>query len=335
MLLFPGCGRRPSQEIILSAEAEELIQRGINSHDQGDYEAALGYFKRAMELAPDHPEILYQLGFTYFSMGDLTATLEMIDKGLANAKAWSYNGIIPPLLDLKGSVLNSLGRNVEAIDVYLMAINEYGASGVLIYYNLGVSYYRASMWNEAEEALITGLLLNPNHADSHYLLGRGNIENGRSTQAFYALCFFLLLEPHTDRSALAYSTIVHMLSNRDETIGIRDNGTFTPADIIISVAFTLDEYNFRLSEAEKTQAKLYYIFTNLEERLYSGGIERSAGDELYWDFYAPLFSRIAGSQYFDTFSRYIALTADPDADDWVDNHETDIEVFFFWLNSHL
>ncbi|MCL1814764.1 MAG: tetratricopeptide repeat protein [Treponema sp.] len=339
VLVFSGCKGKAAvrkQKAVtidknLSPEAEDLVRTGIGYHDRGDYKTAIDYYNRAMKLSPGHPVIYYEMGFSSLYMDDSKTALDLAEKGIANAKALDYNELIPTLLDLKGSALDNLGRRNEAIEVYLQAINEYGAANTLLYYNLGLSYYRSDRREEAAEAISKGLVINPNHPSSNYLLGRIYMEGGMKTQAFYALCYFLLLEPYTDRAAQSYKTVVYMLSSRDET-GYRNNGTFTPADTVISTAYTLDETNSRLEDKEKTQAKLRYVFTTLEEQKNSRRINRSEGDELWWDFYSPFFYRIAGSRHFDTFCRYIGLSADPNADNWIENGRDEIEGFFEWLN---
>ena len=349
MIIFPGCAGKPApletQKFLadnydnyLSLEAEELVRTGIHYHDQRDYQNALNYYTQALELAPNHPVILYEMGYSYISMGNNDAALEMADKGIEEAENRGYTEVIPSLLDLKGSALDNMGRSEEAINVYLKALNDYGVSNTFLYYNLAVSYYRIEKREDALEALAKGLAFNPNHASSNYLMGKICMEDGKSTQAFYALCYFLLLEPNTERALQSYNTILYMLKPEDTIeigIGVRDNGAFTASDIVISTAFALDEENFRLSDAEKTKAKLYYIMTSLEDLKNSGRIQRSGGDELWWDFYSPFFNRIALSDYFDIYCKYIAISVDPDVDSWIENERNKIEAFFGWLNEYL
>lgn len=348
ILIFFGCAGHPEPletpeiadldfnyyDTYLSAEAEELVRGGIRYHDMGDYESALNTYRQALDLAPNHPVILYEMGFSYISMGDYESALEMADRGITEAIKRDDIDVIPSLLDLKGSALDNLGRSEEAIDVYLEALDKYGVSNTYLYYNLAVSYYRAEKREEAAEALTRGLLINPNHASSNYLIGKIFMEDGKRTQAFYPLCYFLLLEPNTERSVQSYNTILNMLKP-EEMIGFSDNGTFTASDMVISTAFTLDEENYRLGDAEKTRIKLYYIFTNLDNQKNSGKIRRSDGDELWWDFYSPFFYRIAVSDFFDTYCRYMGLSIDPDAEDWIENGRDEIEGFFEWLNAYL
>ncbi|MDR2552515.1 MAG: tetratricopeptide repeat protein [Treponema sp.] len=319
---------------ILSPEAEELVRTGILYHDRGDYETALDYYRKALELAPDHPVVCYEMAFSYLYMGDSETALQTAERGIAAAVDRDMGDLIPSLFDLKGSALDNLGRSEEAVDVYLEAINKYGAADTFLYYNLGLTYYRIGKSGEALDALVQGLQINPNHSSSNYLLGRICMEKGMKTQAFYSLLYLLLLEPNTDRAAESYNTILHMLAIQEETIGFRNNGTFTPADIIISLSFTLDEANAQKDASEKTAAKLYYIFTTLEDQKNAGKIGRSAGDELWWDFYSSFFYRIAKSDYFGTFSRYIGIASDPQADEWIETGRDEIEGLFTWLNEY-
>ncbi|MDR2312977.1 MAG: tetratricopeptide repeat protein [Spirochaetaceae bacterium] len=318
----------------LNPQAEALVRTGILHHDQGYYETALEYYRNALELAPDHPVIYYEMAFAYIAMGENQSALELADKGLVAAGARDMDEIIPTLLDLKGSALDNLGRSDEAIETYLTAINQYEVANTLLYFNLGLSYYRIEKRDEARETLVKGLRLNPNHPSSNYLLGRICMEGGEKTQAFYALCYFLLLEPNTERAAEAYNTILYMLDRQEEAIGVRNNGAFTASDMIISLSFTLDEANAGKSDAEKFQAKLYYVITNLEEQKNSGKIGRGDGDELWWDYYSPFFYRIAKSERFGTFCRYIGITSDPEANEWIQTGRDEIEGFFEWLNEY-
>jgi tetratricopeptide (TPR) repeat protein len=343
VLVFSGCSGKPSalgREVsgtysnLLNDEAEELVRTGVSYHDRGDYKTAIDYYNRAMELAPDHPVIYYETGFSRIALGDLAEALELAEKGINAAKTREYEEMIPSLLDLKGSALYNLGRSEESVDVYLLAINQYGVTSVFPYYNLGLNYYRLERGEDAVDALRRGLLINPNHASSNYLLGKICMEDGKKTQAFFPFCYFLLLEPNTERALQSYNTVKHLLSVQEEGIGVRNNGTFTTSDMIISVAFTLDEANFRMSEAEKTKAKLDYVFIALEEQKNSGKIGRSSGDELWWDFYSPFFYRVVKSEHANTFYRYIGLSADPNVDSWIENGQDEIENFFIWLNDY-
>lgn len=314
----------------LSNEAEALAARGIEAHDSGDYEGALDYYRQVLELAPRHPVILYEMGFSYAAMGDDENAIRIADEGIDAAKEQGSLNILIALMDLKGSALDNLGQSEEALTVFEEAIGLGG--NPMVYYNYALTSYKLERRGQARKALIAGLELNRNHPSSVYLLGRICVEEGRKTQGFYSFCYFLLLEPASGRAVEAYMSLDEILKG-STTIGIRNAGSFTASDLMISLLpLESDESSAKLSDTEKFNAKLKMLFTALEESRES--VEREAGDELWWDYYHPFFTRIAASPYFDTYCKIIGMVANPDAQAWIDSGEgrEEIDAFFTWIN---
>ncbi|MDR1929071.1 MAG: tetratricopeptide repeat protein [Treponema sp.] len=345
-LIFLGCAGAPEpleDGAELSPEAEELVYEGIRRHDRGDYKTALDYYRRALELSPDAPVIYYEMGFSYLYMENPEKTLEVSEAGIVKAERAVKNRdtankignaehikVLTGLYELKGSALDNLGRREEAAAVYLETIERFGVSDTsLLYYNLGVTYFRMGKRAEARESLAKGLLINPFHPGSNYLLGRICFEENRKTQSLYSLCYFLILEPDTERSGEADALIKELLAYK-ESIGFSDTGAFAGADLIISLSFAAGED--KKTEAERFEAKLRYIFSALEEQKNNGNIERTNGDELWWDFYVPLFYQMSQSEYMEAFCRYISQSGSAESRNWLKAHNGEVEALFAWLN---
>jgi tetratricopeptide (TPR) repeat protein len=332
----------PAEETELSPEAEELVYAGVRAHDRGDYETAIDYYNQALELSPGSPVIYYEMAFSYMYMGDSAKALELAETGIVKGErntsltelAGGQKNVLEGLYDLKGSALDNLGRGEEAIQVYLEAIDRFGVSDTsLLYYNLGLTYYRLEKRDEARKSLVKGLLINPFHPSSNFLLGKICVEENRKTQAFYSMCYFLLLEPDSSRSQTAYDALKTLLAG-NEQIGISDSGSFTAADLLISLAFALDDSGDpNRSDTERFEAKLGYLFSALGELKNGGKLARTEGDELWWDFYAPLFSDISNSEHMEAFSRYISMSGSEESSQWLKTHNIEVEAFFEWLNS--
>ncbi|MBU4318676.1 MAG: VWA domain-containing protein [Proteobacteria bacterium] len=62
MLATPSTG--------FAESAFQEVQKGMGAYDQGDYEAALKHFIDAQLKEPDQPEIYYNIGNTYYKLGD-------------------------------------------------------------------------------------------------------------------------------------------------------------------------------------------------------------------------------------------------------------------------
>src|SRR4029077_1488564 len=90
--------------------AEKLTALGTIYGQHGDLEAALKPLRRAAELAPESPQMQYNLALTYYQLG----RFEEARTPLANAiQRW------PDLFQLNalyGAVLSKLGEDVPAYE---------------------------------------------------------------------------------------------------------------------------------------------------------------------------------------------------------------------------
>ena len=91
--------------------AERLTALGTLYGQHGDFEDALPPLQRAAELAPQAPQMQYNLAFTYFQMGRFTDARAPIAKAV---ERWPD---IFQLNFLYGAVLAKLGEDVEAYRV--------------------------------------------------------------------------------------------------------------------------------------------------------------------------------------------------------------------------
>lgn len=63
-----GTGTSPSPEI---AKAKEHFEKGVQFSLKGEYEAAIGEYKKSLELNPSSTEAHNNLGFAYLDKGDI------------------------------------------------------------------------------------------------------------------------------------------------------------------------------------------------------------------------------------------------------------------------
>ncbi len=102
--------RRLCDQLYAPDDAEKLTALGTLYGQHGDLEAALKSFRRAAELAPQSPQMQYNLALTYFQLNQF----EQARAPLANAlKHWPD---LFPLNALYGSVLLKLGEEIPAYD---------------------------------------------------------------------------------------------------------------------------------------------------------------------------------------------------------------------------
>ncbi len=129
----------------------------------GDGTAAEGYFRRAMSLAPDDPEVAaYYCGFLMRSK-KFAEALEHIEKVKADPTLQFDYFLI------KGKALRELGRCEEAIPLLLEGNKIYNSDTRLLN-ALGYCYYKTGQNTRAREALNASLRLNPDQEEIKKLL---------------------------------------------------------------------------------------------------------------------------------------------------------------------
>ena len=121
-------------------DAERLTALGTIYGQHGDLEAALDPLRRAAELAPERPQMQYNLAFTYYQMGRFAEARGPIAKAV---ERWPD---IFQLNFLYGAVLAKLGEDVPAYQALTRAheLNQQDAAAAAILYRttLGLARQR-------------------------------------------------------------------------------------------------------------------------------------------------------------------------------------------------
>jgi tetratricopeptide (TPR) repeat protein len=309
-----------------TSRANELIRQGIASHDNGDYAKAIEYYTQALEETPDDPVIYYEMAFSYLYAENYEKTLECAEKGISFAEG--QRDMLPGLYDLKASALDDLGRPEEAAALYIETIRRFGAESTLLYYNLGLTYYRMNNKAGARDAIISNLGINPNHPSSNFLLGKILFDENKKSQSLYCLYYFILLEPNTERSIEARDMIEDILAQGTE-IQIESSGDYMAFDLIISIAGVSNEENQGLNEDELFLRKTRSIFTIFGELLSSGD---KIPEGIWKDHLFPFFYRIAQSEHLETFCHYTSFASSKESEAWLYQNRDKVDDFFDWLD---
>lgn len=318
----------------VNPEVDELMRAGIGYHDSREYDKAIECYEKALKLAPDMPGIYYEIAFSRLYSGKPEMALDYAQKGIDLAARLDVKDDLPGLYDIKGSALDDLGRREEAVKVYLEAIARFNVNNTRLYYNLGLTYYRMGSQEKALDALALSLLTDTFHPSSNFLAGTICYELGRKTQCLYSLCYFLLLEPYTERAETAYETIRQLiLETGSDEISVSDSGSFTGLDLILGLmlASSGDENESADSRLIKKLGAFFKIVD--EQKAYPDGPAAASPEDLWWKFYIPFFSRLAGSEHFETFCRYIGMSSSGESRDWIDENSGRIDAMFEWLNA--
>ncbi len=143
---------------------------------QGEYAAAAGELRAAIELDPRRPAVHAELGSVLAELGQFEAAIESLQEAARldpNVADTHYN---------LGTILGHLRRFQEAVPCYGRAL-ELAPDNALIHNNLGFALLRLGELERSQEHLERAITIEPNNSDAHFNLANVFALQGRPDQA--------------------------------------------------------------------------------------------------------------------------------------------------------
>ncbi len=151
------------------ASIEDMRRQAQEALAQGDYQQARQFYRQALALHGDHPDVHYGLATVCFLLNDLHgAAYHFLEvTRLDPLRAGAFINL--------GAVYNRLEKYEDAIAALRKGIQLDGtrAEG---YYNLGVVYRQRNQLELAIQAYREATRINPRMADAHYNLANAYLE---------------------------------------------------------------------------------------------------------------------------------------------------------------
>jgi eukaryotic-like serine/threonine-protein kinase len=181
---------------------------GVMESQTGHYEEAATSLRRALALQPDSDETHRLLGRVLATLGDRDAALVELKRAIALRPFWEnyfslgsvlyatgdYAGALDALkktaelrptfagaYQMLGTTYHMTGNLSQAIGNYEHAVRLGGNAAA--YANLGMAYYSAKRYQQAREAYIEAIALQPRRATLYKSLGDVYVRLGRTTEA--------------------------------------------------------------------------------------------------------------------------------------------------------
>lgn len=322
-----------SAKVLYSQEnPDTLIKQGIKYHDKGDFIRAVEMYERAAKLDPGRSTIDYEMALSYYNLKDYNKVIELADKVIAKK-----DGNLVQAYSIKASALDMQGKTAESTTVLEEAIIESKGHSTL-YYNLAINYYKAGRINRAEENFINAIDMNDSHAGSHYMLSVLHNDTNNPVQSILAGQYFLLLEPSTKRSVEVYKMIWNNFQGKVDkgpnnstytTISFdadRDS-IYSTVELMLSIAATSRQLDSLLTDDQFFKMQTKAVFSILGE-------QNKEPKDIWTAFYIPFFYKIAQSEHFDTFVKYISQKSSKESHDWLRSHEAELNNFGEWLSKN-
>ncbi|MGB8936142.1 MAG: tetratricopeptide repeat protein, partial [Candidatus Nitrosopolaris sp.] len=154
----------------------EIILKGNESYNRGDYSIALDYYDQAIKIDPNDTDAWNNKGSALNNLGQYYEAIECCDRTIKIdpnlAAAWIN----------KGNALDDLGQYNEAIECYDRAI-KIDPNLAAAWINKGNALYNLGQYYEAIECYDRAIKINPNLAEAWYNKGSAVYNLGQYNEA--------------------------------------------------------------------------------------------------------------------------------------------------------
>jgi len=178
------------QELRMSEKAESAFAKGTRLLQQGNVEASLPYFQRAITKEPDYYQAYHNLGLAHYRLGETARAKEAFQKSIDLAKG----GFAPSQFALAMILCEKQEfQRAEKVIENGLAMDPGSAVGK---YFLGVVQFALNRNDEAEKSAHDALWRNAGQADAHILLAKIHERKHNPAAALVDVASYLRLDPH-------------------------------------------------------------------------------------------------------------------------------------------
>ncbi|WP_419700541.1 tetratricopeptide repeat protein [Mucilaginibacter sp. NFX135] len=304
-----------------NADVSASIKEGIELNNAHNYAGAIEKYKQALAFDPENTQANYQVAFSLFSSGKGTDGIPYLDKVVK-----TNNNFTGPAYELLGSIYDAAKQPQQAIDAYKAGIKikpDYQP----LYFNIGLAYFRAAKYADAEQAAIEAIKLDPKHANSQRLYALVTFHQNKRAPALLALCNFLLLEPDGPRSAEAYTNMQSILKGGALKTEKKTDAENVALNKAIATATATTDNRRYASPADLLAAQLKAIFMAIGQLS-----QKQTGNDFFRNYYAAFFYKLAQTEHMPAFARLMDLSANKAADNqWLQQNEDKRKALEAWV----
>jgi tetratricopeptide (TPR) repeat protein len=308
---------------------DSLINAGMTKHGLELYTDAILLYKKALAINPACSRAANELAYTFFTVKDY-------EKAIRYARQSIYSGDqkIPEAFIVWASALDESGKPKQALKIYDEGLKAFPAQALLLY-NKGCTQYRLSRFDEAGISFSAAVISNPVHPGSHLMLGITEIANRHPMEAMLALNTFLVLEPSTDRSSVAWENLVSVQDGQrrgSNAIVPAPSGITNDSCLVNLAPQLLQTWTALLSSTPHDTSVLSQFA--IRNRTFFSLLPRhtGCGEQPFDSLYLPFFHDLSATDNSDAFSYYISQGVHTqESRDWFASHPTEAARFSNWF----
>jgi tetratricopeptide (TPR) repeat protein len=191
--------------------ASDWFQKGYNAAELKEYDNAILYYQKSIDLNPNNASPYINLGLAYHDKGNLDKAIQVLQKAidLNPQNSMAFNNL--------GAAYAAKGNLDKAIELYEKAVEinpEYSAA----YNNMGSAYIQKGNFDKAIQLFQKAIDLNPQNFQAYVGLGMAYEANGNDDKAIELLQKAIEFNPNSFDAYLGLGTAYSYKDNPNKAI---------------------------------------------------------------------------------------------------------------------
>lgn len=289
-----------------SLNSMPIIEKGVEYHDNGEYEKAVQQFKKIPLGDSLYALAQYEMALTYYYQELYDKTIVTLEYLVDNPSPFVRSSTIYTLL---GTVYLNNNQEEKAISILDKAIflSPYSYK---LHITQGDAYKKLKQYEKAENCYNQAIFCAPASQSAHRKLGQIYIKQNRIIPAIMAFNYAVFLEPKSDYAIEILQELNDFILGLSETVEneeIKNNISekikleeerFNDLEILVSS-------NIALGKKFENKSKIKHIISLQSQLVFENLPAPTSSKEIIDYVYIPFFKGIMENDYFNLYSYHI------------------------------
>ena len=279
---------------------DSIISKGVKLYDNQKYDEALIEFQKISKTDPKYLKAQYEIVLTLNAQKKKTELKAFLEDLYANGKMQEN----PELYKLYAIYLSD-EKEYPLSEKIFKEGEKYLPNSSSFLYNEAILYIRKEENQKALDILKRIITNNPNHAQSHYLLGIMAFENGKITEGTLALMSYLMLAP---TGVNAQKAVLQLNANfgqnylgENKLVFSKSGDNFEEIEVIL-------RNQLPLKKVYKVKSTIDDAITRQVQAVAEYAVEHKMGDGFFETTYIPWVKNMVEKNQFEGYSYYSLLS---------------------------
>lgn len=280
--------------------SESIINKGASLHDDKKYDEALKEYYKISKTDPKYLNAQYEIGLTLSTQDKKSELKTFLEDLYSKGKMAEY-----PDLYRMYAIFLSDEKEYESSEKIFKEGEKYLPYSSTFLYNYAILYIRKKENQKALDLLKRVVTNNPNHAQSHYLLGIMAFENGKITEGTLALMSYLAIAP---TGQYANEAIMNLNANFGQNYLNENKLVFSKSGDNFEDIETILRNQLPLKKVYKIKSGIDDKITRQVQAIAEYATEHKMGDGFFETTYIPWVKSLVEKNQLEGYSYYSLLS---------------------------